>query len=123
VFRGAPPLFFAHGPGQGSLTPMNSLVVLWIYTAFLVVGGVIGFVVGKSRVSLIMSVAFAVPLAVVAAGKLSVVVGLVLLGALVVTFGIRVAKTRKFMPAGMLLALTVIALAIVAANHFSAAKA
>jgi hypothetical protein len=38
---------------------MSPTKVLWIYIILLVIGGLIGFFKGKSRVSLIMSVSFA----------------------------------------------------------------
>jgi len=44
--------------------------VLWIYIVLLVVGGLIGFFVGKSNVSLIMSAAFAAALVLAAVPNL-----------------------------------------------------
>ena len=41
---------------------MNATVILWIYIVLLAVGGLIGFFKAKSRVSLIMSLAFAAAL-------------------------------------------------------------
>ena len=42
--------------------------ILWIYIILLVIGGLIGFFKGKSKVSLIMSVCFAAALSLCAAG-------------------------------------------------------
>jgi uncharacterized membrane protein (UPF0136 family) len=91
--------------------------VLWIYIVLLVVGGLIGFLKGKSQVSLIMSVAFAALLVLCAVPNLLDAsfrrsLANVLMAALLVVFGIRLAKTKKFMPAGMMLVITLIALAL-----------
>lgn len=94
---------------------MNPHTVLWIYIVLLVIGGLIGFLKAKSRVSLIMSVAFAAALSLCAAGiifQLQPYVADVLLAALLVVFGMRLAKTKKFMPAGLMLAVTILALAL-----------
>ena len=91
---------------------MNLRLVLWIYIVLLVIGGSIGYFKAKSLVSLVMSVAFAIGLALCAAGVVpQPIVATVLLGALLVVFVIRLAKTRKFMPAGLMFALTLGALA------------
>jgi uncharacterized membrane protein (UPF0136 family) len=92
---------------------MSSNLVLWIYIVLLVVGGIIGFVKAKSAVSLIMSVVFAAALSLVAAGILTVPhLADILLVALLVVFGIRLAKTRKFMPGGLMVVLTAVTLAL-----------
>ena len=95
---------------------MNPNKVLWIYIILLVVGGLIGFLKGKSKVSLIMSVSFAAALSLCAAGIIfQPYVADILLAALLVVFAIRLTKTHKFMPAGLLLILT---LATLALRHF-----
>ena len=58
--------------------------VLWIYIVLLLVGGLIGFFKAGSKVSLITSSVFAV----------------------------RLAKTKKFMPSGLMLVVTIAALAL-----------
>jgi len=92
------------------------ITVLWIYIVLLVVGGLIGFLKAKSQVSLYMSCGFAAALVVCAIpGFLDPGFrrGLsnVLLAVLLVVFAIRLAKTKKFMPAGLMLTATVVALA------------
>jgi uncharacterized membrane protein (UPF0136 family) len=87
--------------------------VLWIYIVLLVVGGLIGFLKAKSRVSLIMSVVFAALLALCAAHVVFYpYVADILLAALLVVFGIRLTKTKKFMPSGLMLILTLVTLVL-----------
>jgi uncharacterized membrane protein (UPF0136 family) len=91
--------------------------VLWIYIALLLVGGMIGFFKGKSKVSLITSAVFAGLLSLTTlrsvfqpgfARDLSNVI----LAALVVVFALRLAKTKKFMPSGFMLIVTIAALVL-----------
>ena len=92
---------------------MNPDKVLWIYIILLVIGGLIGFFKGKSQISLIMSVSFAAALSLCAVRIIpSRDIADVLLVALLVVFAIRLVKTRKFMPAGMMLIITLITLAL-----------
>jgi uncharacterized membrane protein (UPF0136 family) len=94
-------------------TFMNPNKILWIYIVLLVVGGLIGFFKAKSKVSLIMSVTFAALLTLCAAGIIfQSYVADILLATLLVVFAIRLTKTKKFMPAGMMLVLTLAALAL-----------
>ena len=91
--------------------------VLWIYIVLLVAGGLIGFFKGKSRVSLIMSAVFAALLILCGIpGVLDVNFrknfSNFLMAALIIVFTIRLAKTKKFMPSGLMLAATAIALAL-----------
>ena len=91
---------------------MNPSKVLWIYIILLVIGGLFGFFKGKSRVSLIMSVVFAALLSLCAARIVfQDYVADILLAALLVVFALRLAKTRKFMPSGLMLVVTIIVLA------------
>jgi len=87
--------------------------VVWIFTALLLVGGVMGFLKAGSRASLIASVGSAIPLALAAAGILPFIAAPIVLGALLVVFGLRLVKTRKFMPSGLLLILTLLTAAVV----------
>jgi len=99
---------------------MSPHTILWIYIVLLVIGGLIGFFKGKSSVSLVMSVGFAAALALCAINglldaKLARTLTDVLMVALLVVFAIRLAKTKKFMPAGMMLVVTLAALVLL---HF-----
>ena len=104
------------GPGRIRLTPNSNMApnkILWIYIVFLVIGGLIGYFKAKSPVSLILSVAFAVVLSMCAAGIIfKDYVADIFLAALMVVFAMRLAKTRKFMPAGLMLIVTLITLAL-----------
>jgi uncharacterized membrane protein (UPF0136 family) len=90
---------------------MNAITVLWVYIALLVAGGAAGYLKAKSHVSLYTSLAAAVILALCALHFLPNIVADILMGLLIVVFGIRLARTRKFMPAGLMLGLTILALA------------
>ena len=92
---------------------MNRNNVLWIYIILLVVGGLVGLLKGKSKVSLIMSVAFAVALSLCAADIIfKYYVADILLAVLLAVFAMRLVKTKKFMPAGLMLIITILALAL-----------
>ena len=92
---------------------MNQNTILWIYIVLLVVGGLIGFLKAGSKVSIIMSVIFAALLSLCAAGIIfQPYVADILLAALLVVFGLRLSKTRKFMPSGLMLVLTLVTLAL-----------
>jgi uncharacterized membrane protein (UPF0136 family) len=91
--------------------------VLWIYIILLLVGGLIGFFKAKSKVSLITSAVFAAILILAAIpgildsslrGKLVNII----MALLLVVFAIRLAKTKKFMPSGLMLVVTIAALAL-----------
>jgi uncharacterized membrane protein (UPF0136 family) len=89
----------------------SSLIVLWTYTVLLLIGGLIGFVKGKSKVSLIMSAVFAVPLVFCGLGYLSLTVAGVVTGILAVFFSKRFLRGKKFMPSGFMAILSVAAVA------------
>src|SRR6476469_4113234 len=85
--------------------------ILWVYIALLVVGGLMGFLKAGSKISLISSVIFAVLLGLFAAGVLHWAYGpVVLMVVLLIVFGMRYAKTKKFMPSGLMIVLTLAAL-------------
>jgi uncharacterized membrane protein (UPF0136 family) len=91
--------------------------VLWIYIVLLLMGGLIGFLKAKSRVSLITSVVAAVLLILTAIPGIlypsfAAMLANVVLLALLIVFAMRLAKTKKFMPSGLILVLTVLTLAL-----------
>lgn len=86
--------------------------ILAIYIALLVAGGLIGFMKAKSKMSLLMSVAFALPLALSLVLQWRPMISLALLGFLSVFFGMRFLKSKKMMPAGLMAVLSLATLAL-----------
>jgi len=87
--------------------------VLWVYIVLLLIGGLIGFLKGKSRVSLITSAVFAAILTLCALDVIfKPYVADILMAVLLVVFAVRLSKTKKFMPSGLMLVITVAALLI-----------
>lgn len=87
-------------------------VTLWIYIALLLAGGLMGFIKGKSKASLIASSLFAVPLILAALGVIPPFAGDFTLFVLLAFFAIRFIKGRKFMPNGLMLAATIVAILV-----------
>jgi uncharacterized membrane protein (UPF0136 family) len=85
---------------------MRPEVILWIYIVLLVIGGLIGFLKAKSKISLITSVAFAIVLSICALDILPIEVSWGILSFLALFFLIRFLKNKKFMPGGMMTLLT-----------------
>ncbi len=85
-----------------------AVILLWVFIALLVAGGLMGFLKAKSKASLIASMGSAVPLALVALGQLPGTVAVGVLIVLQAVFFIRLRKTGKFMPSGMLLGVSVL---------------
>jgi len=95
----------------------NTAIELWVSGIMMMLGGVIGFIKVGSKASLISGVGMG--LALLASGfgvwsgsYNSIVVAEVIATLLVVLFAIRFAKTRRFMPAGMLAILSVVAVVV-----------
>lgn len=92
---------------------MNPNTVLWVYIVLLIVGGLIGYFKANSKPSLIASVASAVALVLANVGFiLAPNMVDVILAILLVIFTIRLTKTKKFMPSGLMLVLTIATLAL-----------
>lgn len=92
---------------------MSPNKILWVYIVLLVIGGLIGYLKAKSKISLILSAAFAAALSLCAAGIVfQPYMADILLAILIVVFAMRVVKTKKFMPGGLMLIITIIALAL-----------
>ena len=95
---------------------MNPHTVLWIYILLLLAGGLMGFLKAGSKISLITSAVSAAALIITTIPGLlgpSLARGVadVIMAALLVVFAIRLTKTRKFMPSGLMLVITAAALA------------
>ena len=81
--------------------------VLWLYIILLLAGGLIGFFKAKSKISLVSSSVFAALLILTTLRGVfqpHFALGLV--------FALRLGKTRKFMPSGLILVATVAVLAL-----------
>ncbi|MCX7865578.1 MAG: TMEM14 family protein [Limisphaera sp.] len=87
--------------------------VLWVYIVLLVVGGLIGWLKAGSKISLVVSVVFAAALSACAMGWVQLPWGAdLLLVCLLLLFAWRLLKSKQFMPSGLMLTLTVVALAL-----------
>ena len=92
---------------------MNRTTILWIYIVLLVAGGLVGFFKAGSKASLIASTAFAAALVLCAIGVIfQPHVADIILAVLLVFFAMRLGKSKKFMPNGLMLVLTVATLAL-----------
>ena len=87
-------------------------LILWIYIVLLVVGGVMGFVKAKSKPSLFASSLFAAVLTLFALNILPFGQHIWVLLALVAVFVMRLVKTKKMMPAGMMVIVTILAIVL-----------
>lgn len=86
---------------------------LWIYIVLLLAGGLMGFLKAGSKISLITSGAFAIALSGAALGWLGpAYVADLLLGVLLAVFLARFAKGKKFMPAGLMSIVTLLAIVL-----------
>ena len=97
---------------------MNPGIVAAIaYGILAVAGGIIGYVQAKSKASLISGIISGLLLIIAGVMQLQgqglgLILAIVVTIALVIVFAIRLAKTRKFMPAGLMTALGVAALVV-----------
>ena len=97
----------------------NTAIEIWVYGMIMILGGIAGFVKVGSKASLISGVGFGLVLLVsgfgVWQGSQNCLVGAEIIALLlVVLFAIRYAKKRRFMPAGVLAILSVVAAVIFA---------
>ncbi|HEY5914196.1 MAG TPA: TMEM14 family protein [Verrucomicrobiae bacterium] len=100
---------------------MQPNTILWIYIVLLLVGGMIGFLKAGSKVSLLSSSVAAAVLVVMTMPSVfqrnfRQTAAEIIMAALLVVFAIRLGKTKKFMPSGLMLLLT---LAFLAMFHFA----
>lgn len=86
-------------------------ISLLVYAILVSAGGVFGFLKAKSKASLIAGlISGALVITAYSISKRNpstgFMVGAAVTGLLLIVFGMRLAKTKKFMPSGMLLVLT-----------------
>lgn len=90
-------------------------LVMWIYIVLIFAGGLMGFLKAKSKASLISSsiiaalLVFTVTPGILTSGTARLSSN-VIMAAVLVIFASRLAKTKKFMPAGPILVMTMVAL-------------
>jgi uncharacterized membrane protein (UPF0136 family) len=87
-------------------------VVLWVYIVLMMVGGLIGFLKAGSKASIIASTIFAAVLALFALNILPVAYSWIILLVLLLFFGKRFLKGKKFMPSGMMAVLSLVVLVL-----------
>jgi len=85
----------------------TTAIIVWVYGALVLAGGAMGWAKAKSKPSLISGIVFGAALIVVGFGihqghAADVWVAIALAGLLAAMMGVRFAKTRKFMPAGLM---------------------
>ena len=85
-------------------------IILWIYIVLLLAGGLVGFLKAGSKASLVASTICAVPLLLALLLKWPPPVIAGVLGGLVIVFAIRFLKSKKFMPSGLMLILSLVTL-------------
>jgi uncharacterized membrane protein (UPF0136 family) len=87
-------------------------VIVGIYLALLVAGGWMGYRKAGSKVSLVTALLAAAIIAVCvfALGRPGLYAAMAVQGLLLAVFAARLAKTRKFMPAGLMIVATAVAL-------------
>ena len=81
---------------------MTPNLALWIFIAFLLAGGLMGFWKAGSKASLVASSIFALPLVLAALGVLPAWVADVVLGILLAYMAMKFAKSKKLMPGGLM---------------------
>ena len=93
-------------------------IVFWCYVILLLVGGLIGFFKAGSKISLITS-AVAAAVLVLTRPQCGIFqpsfgrsLANIIMVVLLVVFALRLAKTKKFIPSGLMLVMTVVVLAL-----------
>ena len=87
-------------------------IVLWIYIALMMLGGLMGFIKAGSKASIIASSIFAAVLALFALNILPFRYCWIILFVLLLFFGKRFLKGKKFMPNGMMAVLTIVTMVL-----------
>jgi uncharacterized membrane protein (UPF0136 family) len=95
----------------------NTAIEIWVYGTIMMLGGIMGYLKVGSKASLIAGVGMGLVLLASGLGvwrgsEDSLIVAEVIAALLLVIFAIRLAKTKRFMPAGMLAFLSLLAVVI-----------
>ena len=85
----------------------TTAIIVWVYGALVLIGGAMGWAKAKSKPSLISGIVFGVALGFFGYGiyqghASDIRVAAAIAGLLAIIMGVRFAKTKKFMPAGLM---------------------
>lgn len=99
-----------------------SIVAVFAYGILAIVGGIIGYMQANSKVSLISGTISGLLLVIAGFFQLqgqgwAAILAAVVTAILVVVFAVRFAKTRKFMPAGLMVILGIVTLVVSFGNR------
>ncbi|MEH1864782.1 MAG: TMEM14 family protein [Nostoc sp.] len=94
-----------------------SIIAAFAYGILAIAGGIIGYIQARSKVSLVSGSISGLLLILAAYFQLQgqtwgSILAVLVTAVLVVVFAVRLAKTRKFMPAGLMTILGMVALAV-----------
>ncbi|MCC5664593.1 hypothetical protein LC653_11850 [Nostoc sp. CHAB 5784] len=94
-----------------------SIIAAFAYGILAIAGGIIGYIQARSKVSLLSGSISGLLLVLAAYFQLQgqtwgSILALIVTAVLVVVFAVRLAKTRKFMPAGLMTILGMLALGV-----------
>lgn len=100
------------------------MVTALAYGALTLVGGIVGYLQAKSKVSLISGTVSGLLLLVGAAVQLQgqawgLLLAIAVSALLIVVFAVRLSKTRKFMPSGLMILGGIAALALMSYQKFA----
>ena len=88
-------------------------IILLIYSILLEAGGAMGFIKAGSKASVIASTIFAVIIFLFIFDVLPIAYAWTVVAFLILFFGMRFAKGRKFMPNGLMLVLSIVTLILI----------
>ena len=73
----------------------TTVIILWVYIALLIAGGLMGFIKAKSKASIIASAVFAIPLLLAAVEVIPATAADILLAGLTIMFGAKYFRSWK----------------------------
>ena len=88
-------------------------IILLIYAILIEAGGAMGFIKAGSKASVIASTIFAAVIFLFIFGVLPIGYAWTVVAFLILFFGMRFAKGKKFMPNGLMLALSIVTLILI----------
>jgi len=88
-------------------------IILLIYSILIEAGGMMGFIKAGSKASVIASTIFAAIIFLFIFGVLPISYAWTVVAFLILFFGMRFAKGKKFMPNGLMLVLSIVTLVLI----------